>query len=172
MVGGAAALGVIAKLADIAPAGMTTVGGTDATVESLLNSNAVVGAGSGKASNTVPTEGAPSRTVSGETDSAEMLPSACEAWGRRSANAVAEIATSQEVRRMTAPWDRIWVTTHHGTTGDTAAKPLQRRPQIQSAHVTTTIVGRACLCRGKPKALKARAKVVVPAGQTLDVDLT
>src|SRR5437763_448358 len=60
MVGGAAAFVVIAKFADIAPAGMTTVGGTDATVESLLNSNAVVGAGSGKASNTVPTEGAPS----------------------------------------------------------------------------------------------------------------
>ena len=50
MVGGAAAFVVIAKFADIAPAGMTTVGGTDATVESLLNSNAVVGAGSGKAS--------------------------------------------------------------------------------------------------------------------------
>src|SRR3954471_1445165 len=104
MVGGAAAFVVIAKFADVAPAGMTTVDGTDATVESLLNNNAVVGAGSGKASDTVPTEGAPSRTVSGETDSAEMMPSACETLGRTSANAVAEIATSQEVRRMTAPW--------------------------------------------------------------------
>src|SRR3954447_26153744 len=105
MVGGAAAFVVIAKFADIAPAGMTTVGGTDATVESLLNSNAVVGAGSGKASNTVPTEGAPSRTVSGETASTERMPSAGEPLGGPSASAVAKIPTSQEVRRMTAPWD-------------------------------------------------------------------
>src|SRR3954452_19124994 len=107
MVGGAAAFVVIAKFADIAPAGMTTVGGTDATVESLLNSNAVVGAGSGKASNTVPTEGAPSRTVSGETDSAEVMPSAGEKLGGTGGNAVEEMARSQEVGLMIDPWDGI-----------------------------------------------------------------
>src|SRR5947209_6595790 len=48
MVAGAAAFVATGKLAAVEPAGMTTVDGTVATVESLLNNKAVVGAGSGK----------------------------------------------------------------------------------------------------------------------------
>ena len=62
MVGGAAALVAIGKLAEIAPAGTITVAGTVATERSPLNSSTVVGSGSGNARLTVPTDDAPSRT--------------------------------------------------------------------------------------------------------------
>src|SRR4051812_8487258 len=65
IVGAAAALVVMVNVADIAPAGTTTVCGTDATFGSLLNSLAVVGFGSGKASPTVPVDDAPPETMDG-----------------------------------------------------------------------------------------------------------
>src|SRR4051794_30514637 len=104
IVGGAEALVVILNVADIAPAGTTTVCGTDATFGSALNSLAVVGFGSGKASPTVPVEDAPPETMDGSTESDEMIPSA-----RALAGSSRRSATSQkaERRHMVPPIRRL-----------------------------------------------------------------
>ena len=99
-VGGAAALVAIGNVAAIAPAGTVTVAGTDATAGSLLNSRTVVAAASGNASETVPCEGAPFRTVSGEIDSDPMKPVAGAPAGSRSGTAAAHSAARTVRRRM------------------------------------------------------------------------
>src|SRR4051794_22052028 len=72
--GAADAFVVIVKEAWSAPAGMVTVDGTAAALGLALKSSATVGSGSGKASSTEPTEDAPPRTASGETDRELMMP--------------------------------------------------------------------------------------------------
>jgi hypothetical protein len=100
MVGGAAALVAIGKLAEVAPAGTTTLAGTVATERSPLKSRTVVGSGSGNARLTVPTEDAPSRTRSGETESDEITPAAEAAPGNTSS---IDSVSSRVRRRMRTP---------------------------------------------------------------------
>ena len=101
IVGGAAALVVIVKSALVAPAGTTIDGGTDATPGSWLNSRTVVGERSGNASVTVPTAGAPSRTIDGETDSEEMLPAADAVDGTTSSTDSTDRRTRRRMVRTT-----------------------------------------------------------------------
>jgi hypothetical protein len=78
MVGGAAALEVMVNVVSSCPAGTTTLGGTCATSGWSLKSSTVVGAGSGKASETVPVADAPLFTWLGATVRKLMVPSARE----------------------------------------------------------------------------------------------
>jgi len=100
IVAGAAAFVLIGNVADKAPAGTMTDDGTEATDASLLNSSAVVGAGSGKARATVPTDAAPFLTVSGETESEEMIPVALPVPGSARPSPMVASASTNEIRRM------------------------------------------------------------------------
>src|SRR5262249_13714847 len=101
IVGGAAAFVAIGNVTLLAPAGATTDAGTLATDGSLLKSSTVVGVVSGMRF-TVPTDGAPSRTWYGDTDSDEMIPVAVEAAGRPS-NTVTASNAARATRRLMEP---------------------------------------------------------------------
>src|SRR4051794_28265944 len=98
-VSGAAALVVIVNVAELDPAGTTTVAGTAATEGAPLNSSTVVGTTSAKPVVTVPVELAPSRTWSGLTDNDEMK-LACPVPGRTTTVAAMTTTARRSARRM------------------------------------------------------------------------
>src|SRR3954453_14427282 len=103
-VSGAAALVVIVNVAELEPAGTTTLAGTAATDGAPLNSSTVVGTTSAKSVVTVPVELAPSRTLSGLTDSDEMK-LARAVPGRPTI--VAEMSSAVRTRARRMPPSRI-----------------------------------------------------------------
>src|SRR3954447_488353 len=107
-VSGAAALVVIVNVADDDPAGTTTLAGTAATEGAPLNSSTVVGTVSAKSVMTVPCELAPSRTLSGLTDSEEMK-LARAVPGSPTTAAEMSSAVRTRARRMPPPRAAPWV---------------------------------------------------------------
>src|SRR5262249_51221348 len=100
IVAGAEAFVVIVKFTVLCPPGATTDAGSAATDGLLLNRSTVVGALSGSRV-TVPCADAPSRTVEGATDRAEMAPSALTGPASRTAKADSTNDNASTTTRLT-----------------------------------------------------------------------
>jgi hypothetical protein len=102
MIGAAAGLEVMVKVVSSWPAGTTTLCGTCAASGWSLNSSTVVGAGSGKANETVPVADAPLFTWLGAMVKKLMMPSAWEGAGTARTIARAAMVARTARRRIDA----------------------------------------------------------------------